>query len=166
MVTHDSSLARRVSRTVLIVDGEVVNEYVARALPSLSPQLMLAASHKVKPITFLPGQRSSKRMNPARIFTSSAKEMPKWYSSAQGGDVVADRLQPEQYFGEVSLVNCRRTIASVRAVAELPLEVLTLDAAAFQELLSGLTRFPHRDAQRSGRAHSPPTIRGRKRGLR
>jgi ABC-type lipoprotein export system ATPase subunit len=55
MVTHDSSLARRVTRTVLIVDGEVVNEYVARALPALTPSQMLEASRKVQPLTFPAG---------------------------------------------------------------------------------------------------------------
>jgi putative ABC transport system ATP-binding protein len=39
MVTHDSALARRVKRTVLIADGEIVNEWLARALPLLTDQL-------------------------------------------------------------------------------------------------------------------------------
>jgi putative ABC transport system ATP-binding protein len=33
MVTHDGTLAKRVSRTVLIADGEIVNEYVAGPCP-------------------------------------------------------------------------------------------------------------------------------------
>src|SRR5512137_2106358 len=37
IVTHDSALAKRTHRTALIADGEIVNEYVARALPSLTP---------------------------------------------------------------------------------------------------------------------------------
>ncbi len=41
MVTHDSSLARRVTRTVLLADGEIVNEFVARALPQLNHAQML-----------------------------------------------------------------------------------------------------------------------------
>ena len=36
MVTHDSSLARRVERTVLLADGEIVNEQAARALALLT----------------------------------------------------------------------------------------------------------------------------------
>src|SRR5512146_3307730 len=55
MVTHDSSLARRVTKTVIIADGEVVNEYLARALPSLTPQQMLEASRKAQPVTYPAG---------------------------------------------------------------------------------------------------------------
>src|SRR5215212_2747703 len=36
MVTHDNDLARRVSRAVIVVDGEVVNQYLAQALATLS----------------------------------------------------------------------------------------------------------------------------------
>lgn len=137
MVTHDSSLARRVSRTVLIVDGEVVNEYVARALPSLSPQLLLEASRKVKPVTL-----------PAGATVIAAGEVGEnFYIVAQnhvevvltrptGSDVVVERLGPGQYFGEMSLVNGGRTIAAVRATAEAPVDVLALDATTFQTLLA------------------------------
>ena len=56
MVTHDSSLARRVTRTVIIADGEVVNEYVVKALPSLTPQQMLDASRKAQRVTYSAGE--------------------------------------------------------------------------------------------------------------
>src|SRR5512147_1963337 len=52
MVTHDSALARRVNRTVLIADGEIVNEWVARALPLLTHQQMLEATHALQPLQF------------------------------------------------------------------------------------------------------------------
>ena len=55
MVTHDSSLAQRVARTVLIADGEVVNIF-ARALPSLSPSLLLEISRKVREVNFAAGE--------------------------------------------------------------------------------------------------------------
>ena len=42
IVTHDSSLAKRAHRTALIADGEIVNEYVAKALPTLTFDQLLA----------------------------------------------------------------------------------------------------------------------------
>ena len=48
IVTHDSSLARHAHRTALIADGEIVNEYLAKALPTLTPHQLLAATHKIK----------------------------------------------------------------------------------------------------------------------
>ncbi len=42
IVTHDSGLAKRTHRTALIADGEIVNEYVAKAMPTLTPAQLLA----------------------------------------------------------------------------------------------------------------------------
>ena len=137
MVTHDSSLARRVSRTVLIVDGEVVNEYVARALSSLSPQLMLEATRKVQPLTFQPGATIIKEgEHGERFYIITRGNAEVVLKRPSGNDVVVDRLNAEQYFGEVALVNCcTRTIASVRAAPESSVEVLALNAETFQNLL-------------------------------
>ena len=55
IVTHDSSLAKRSHRTALIADGEIVNEYVAKALPTLSFDQLLAASRKAKTHKFEAG---------------------------------------------------------------------------------------------------------------
>ncbi len=142
MVTHDSSLARRVSRTVLIVDGEVVNEYVARALPSLSPQLLLEATHRVQAMTFQPGATIIKENEPGQNFYIISKGTAEVVLKRPSGeDVVADRLQPGQYFGEVALLHSSRTIAAVRAMPEAPVEVLALDAASFQNLLEASPDF-------------------------
>jgi ABC-type lipoprotein export system ATPase subunit len=55
IVTHDSSLARRAHRTALITDGEIVNEFVAKALPTLTHDQLLAATHRVTPRHYEPG---------------------------------------------------------------------------------------------------------------
>jgi putative ABC transport system ATP-binding protein len=44
MVTHDPSLTQRTNRTIIISDGELVNEAVARALPLLNHRQMLAVT--------------------------------------------------------------------------------------------------------------------------
>ena len=56
MVTHDEDLARRAPRTVVIHDGEIVNEYVAKALPMLSHELLLQATRQLETRTFAPGE--------------------------------------------------------------------------------------------------------------
>jgi ABC-type lipoprotein export system ATPase subunit len=142
MVTHDSSLARRVSRTVLIVDGEVVNEYVARALPSLSPAQLLEASRKVRPQTFQPGATiiaEGELGDCFYIITRNQAEV--LLRRPAGSDVVVERLGPGQFFGEVSLVSRSRTIATVRAAAETPVEVLALDSQTFRALLAESADF-------------------------
>jgi ABC-type lipoprotein export system ATPase subunit len=137
MVTHDSSLARRVSRTILIVDGEVVNEYVIRALPSISPQLLLAISKEAQPVTYPPGATIIQEGQPGEKFymiVSGSAEVV--LTSPTGGDVVVERLERGQYFGEISLANCSRTIASVRALPDASIEVLALDGETFQNMLA------------------------------
>ena len=46
IVTHDSGLAKRTDRTALIADGEIVNEYVAKAMPTLTRE-QIAAGHSL-----------------------------------------------------------------------------------------------------------------------
>ena len=65
IVTHDSSLAKRAHRTALIADGEIVNEYLAKALPTLTFDQLLAATHKIKPTHYEAG---------AMILTAGAKQ--------------------------------------------------------------------------------------------
>lgn len=136
MVTHDSGLARRVARTVIIADGEVVNEYVARALPTLSPALMLEASRQAKKVQFAAGEtiiRKDTSIEQFYIVTEGTAEVT--LRRPDGTDVVVDRMTPGQYFGEISLFTSMRTQAKVRADPEAPLQALTLDRQTFHMLL-------------------------------
>ena len=136
MVTHDSGLARRVARTVIIADGEVVNEYVARALPTLSPALMLEAGRQAKAVRFAAGETIIHKDIPSEQFyivTNGTAEVT--LRRPDGTDVVVDRMTPGQYFGEISLFTSMRTQATVRADREMPLEALTLDRTTFHKLL-------------------------------
>ena len=142
MVTHDSSLARRVSKTVIIADGEVVNEYLANALPSLTPQQMLEASRKAQPVTYPPGATIIQQNSPGDhfyIITKGTAEVA--LKSEDGTDVIAAHMTPGQYFGEISLFRGTHTVASVRAIPEAPVEVLALDRDAFQSLLQESPAF-------------------------
>ncbi len=142
MVTHDSSLAKRVSRTVIIADGEVVNEYVARALPSLTPQQMLLASRKVQPRTYQAGAVVIQEGQPGENFYIITRGCAEVLLKRPGGsDVIAGRMEAGQSFGEISLFNHGRTVASVRAIQEAPLEVLALDPQTFQSLLDEAPDF-------------------------
>ena len=67
IVTHDSALAKRAERTALIADGEIVNEFVARALPTLTHSQLLAATRQLETIQYDAGslilQEGGKRKN-------------------------------------------------------------------------------------------------------
>jgi ABC-type lipoprotein export system ATPase subunit len=148
MVTHDSSLARRVSRTVIIADGEVIaaqevpNEYVARALPALTPQMMLQASRKAAPVSFQPGATVIHEGQPGENFYIITRGCAEVLLKRPGGsDVVAGCMEAGQSFGEISLFNRSRTVASVRAIPDAPLEVLALDGQTFHSLLDESPEF-------------------------
>jgi CRP-like cAMP-binding protein len=58
-----------------------------------------------------------------------------------GTDILADAMQPGQYFGEMSLMNCERTSASIRAMPEAPLHTLAIDRETFQYLMEKSPEF-------------------------
>ncbi len=137
MVTHDSSMARRVSRTMLIADGEVVNEYVARALPQLNHQQMLKATHNLTPMKFEPGSTILRQDGHGDDFYIITKGMVEVALKRPGAiDVVVTRLGPGQYFGEVELMRGGKNIATIRPLPGTDVEVIALDRATFTELLS------------------------------
>jgi energy-coupling factor transporter ATP-binding protein EcfA2 len=137
IVTHDSSLARRANRTALITDGEIVNEYLAKALPTLTADQLLAATHQVKPSHFEPG---------ALILVEGGKT-DSFYIVSKGtvevvlprpnqSDVIALELGPGKYFGEMEFFHNRNSRASIRASKNGPVEVLAMDYQALNTLLS------------------------------
>ena len=136
MVTHDSSLARRVNRTVLIVDGEIVNEFVARALPQLTTQQMLKATQMLETLHYEPGAMILKEGEPGDKFYIITKGRAEVALKRPGGhDVVVFRPGVSDYFGEVELLRGRTNIATVRASIEGPVEAVALEREEFFELL-------------------------------
>jgi ABC-type methionine transport system ATPase subunit len=135
MVTHDTSLAKRVSRTVLIADGELVNEWVFRTLPTLTHQQMLTATKKMETLTFKPGEEIIQQGQIGdRFFIISEGFVEIALKRPHGSDVVVTRMGPGQYVGEIEVLRGDRAIATVRA-AELPVNVLSLNRETFLKLL-------------------------------
>ena len=136
IVTHDSSLARRANRTALITDGEVVNEYVAKALPTLTADQLLAATHKVEPRHYEPGAMilvEGKKSDSFLVVSKGTVEvvLPRPNQSY----VVALELGPGKYLGEIEFFHDRRNRASIRAGRGGPVEVLAMDYETLGALL-------------------------------
>lgn len=137
IVTHDSSLAKRAHRTALIADGEIVNEYVAQVLPTLTQDQLLAGTHKFKAREYEAG---------AMILTEG-KDNDKFYIVSKGvvevflprpnqSDVVILELGPGKYFGEIAFFHKTKSNASVRAAESGPVEVLAINYEQLNDLLS------------------------------
>ena len=137
IVTHDSSLARHAHRTALIADGEIVNEYMAKVLPTLTPHQLLAATHQLRPHQYEPGAmilREGKDSDAFYIISKGTVDviLPR----ANQSDVIAVQLGPGKYFGEMEFFHERRSRASIRACETCPVEVLALDYETLGSLLN------------------------------
>jgi ABC-type lipoprotein export system ATPase subunit len=137
IVTHDSGLAKRTHRTALIADGEIVNEYVAQAIPTLSQDQMLWATRNAKPLTYEAGTMIVSEGSHADTFYVLCKGtvdivLPRPNQS----DVIAMQLGPGKFFGEMAFFHDRKRQASVRAAETGAVEVLSLSYDQLEELLN------------------------------
>ena len=137
IVTHDSGLAKRAERTALIADGEIVNEYVLKAMPTLSHSQLLEATRKAKKQQFEPGTMILHAGTTGDAFYIVTKGMVEIVLPRPNhSDVVAAQLGPGQYFGEMQLLHGQKLSASALAYEQGPVEVLSLDYDTMRELLA------------------------------
>lgn len=137
IVTHDSSLARHAHRTALIADGEIVNEYIAKALPTLTSQQLLLATHKLRSRIYEPGAMIlTEGKNSDAFYVISKGTVDVILPRENQSDVVVVQLGPGKYFGEMEFFHERRSRASVRACPACPVEVLALDYDSLAAILN------------------------------
>jgi len=136
MVTHDPSLTGRTSRTIIISDGELVDETVARCLPLLAHRQMLEATRHLERFTHQPGS----------IILQQGQHVDYFFMIERGGvevvltgqkrkDARLARLGPGQFFGEIELVQGGQSIACIRAAADAPVGLAALHREPFIKLL-------------------------------
>jgi ABC-type lipoprotein export system ATPase subunit len=136
VVTHDSALAKRTHRTALIADGEIVNEYVARAMPSMPRELLLQATRVSKAQNYEAGAMILTEGTNADSFYIVTKGTVEVILPRQNqSDVVTLQLGPGKVFGEMAFFHERRRRASVRASESGPVEVLCIGYEQLDELL-------------------------------
>jgi putative ABC transport system ATP-binding protein len=137
IVTHDSGLAKRAERTALIADGEIVNEYVLKAMPALSHPQLLEVTRKAKKQQYEPGTMILQEGTIGdAFFIVSNGVVEIVLPRPNHSDVVAAQLGPGQYFGEMQLLHGQKRSASARAYERGPVEVLSLDFDTMRQLLS------------------------------
>jgi ABC-type methionine transport system ATPase subunit len=137
IVTHDSGLARRARRTALITDGQIVNEYVSKALPTLSNDQLLKATQNLKTEHYEPGALIIQQGSEGdHIYIVSKGTVEITLQRPNATDVVVAQLGEGQYFGEMELLHGHGRAASVRASEHNPVEVLALDYETLNSLLS------------------------------
>ncbi len=136
MVTHDSDLARRVDRTILIADGEVVNEYLVRALSTLTQDQLVEVSRTIKPEIYQPNSaiiRQGEKGDKFYILLNGKADV--FLNTPGGSELQVSQLKPGQYFGEMALLGGGVRSATVKASHEGPASVVALNEEAFNTLI-------------------------------
>jgi putative ABC transport system ATP-binding protein len=137
MVTHDSDLATRVNRAVIVADGEIVNEYVAKALATLSVDQLGWVTGRLEARTYTPGAPIITQGEVADNFYIITKGQVEILLHHPGGqDIPVTTLRAGQYFGEIGLLRGGTRTASVRAAGEERVEVVALDRQEFTSLIA------------------------------
>ena len=136
MVTHDPSLTDKTSRTIIISDGELVDETVARCLPLLTHRQMLEATRNLQHFSHQPGSFILRQGQHVDYFFMVERGVVEVVLCGQNReDTRIARLGPGQFFGEIELVQGGESIACIRAAAEGPVELAALHRDPFIKLL-------------------------------
>ena len=136
IVTHDSGLAKRTHRTALIADGEIVNEYVAKVLPTLNASQLLQATKTAKNLTYEAGAMIlAEGTNADTFYIVSKGTVEVILPRPNQSDVIALQLGPGKCFGEMEFFHETKHRASIRASEAGPVEVLAIGYEQLSELL-------------------------------
>jgi ABC-type lipoprotein export system ATPase subunit len=138
LVTHDPTITTRTKRTVIISDGELIDETVARALPLLNHRQMLDVTRLIERRTLRPGEdviQAGSQVAHFYMVASGAVEV--LVSSRRFPEQSAAILGPGEFFGEIELMRGGNSLATIRAAQDGPAELLVLPRAEFLRMLSG-----------------------------
>jgi energy-coupling factor transporter ATP-binding protein EcfA2 len=137
MVTHDADLAKRVDRAVIVSDGEVIDEYLARTFPALSGDQLIEATRGLQPQRHEPGTIILREGLPAdKFFIVTRGQAEVVLKGPDGSDIVVARMNPGQYFGEIELRHGGNNIATIRAERYDGVDVVALDREMFDRLVA------------------------------
>jgi len=137
MVTHDRDLARRATRTVMLSDGEIIEEYLVDTFPSLTEGQLIQATRQLAREAFAPGTVILREGAPAdRFYIITRGQIEVLVETPDGERMVVARMGRGQYFGEIELLRGGSNIATIRADLEAGAEVATLEREVFHSLLA------------------------------
>lgn len=137
MVTHDPSLTQRTTRTVVISDGELVDETVAKALPLLTHRQMLNVTYILHRMQVAAGETIIQSgQHPDYFFMIVKGQVEIVLQSKKCSEMIITRMGPGEFFGEIGLVRGGNAIADVRAAQDSPVELVALPHNEFLQLLT------------------------------
>ncbi len=137
MVTHDGEQARRVKRTIVIADGEIIEEYLAKTFPSLTQEQLIWATSKFRQAKYTPGSVIIQKGDlPDKFYIVTRGYVEVHLRVPDGQELVVSRIECGHYFGEVALLHGGASMATIRAAPDEEVEVAALDREDFNKLIS------------------------------
>jgi len=138
MVTHDPSLTERTSRTIIISDGELINETVACSLSLLSHHQMMEVTRQIQHKSYDPGD----------VIIHEGEHVESFFMIEEGQveiclqgpaprQVLLAKLNKGEFFGEVELMKGGKSIATVSASSKGGVRLAALPRTEFMETLKG-----------------------------
>jgi ABC-type lipoprotein export system ATPase subunit len=137
MVTHDRDLAKRASRTVMLSDGEIIEEYLVQTFPALSERQLVQATRHLEREVYAPGSVILQEgAAPDKFYIITQGQIEVLVETPDGERLVVARMGRGQYFGEIELLQGGVNLATVRADLETGVDVVSLDRTVFANLIT------------------------------
>jgi ABC-type lipoprotein export system ATPase subunit len=137
MVTHDKDLSRRASRTIMLSDGEIIEEFLVQTFPSLTEQQLIQTTRRLDRQDYLPGTVIlHEGAPPDKFYIITKGQIEVLVDTPDGDRMIVARMGRGQYFGEIELLRGGTNIATIRADLETGVEVAALDRGTFEGLLA------------------------------
>ena len=143
IVTHDPSLTRRTDQTIILSDGEVIDQTVVQALPYLDHPQMLLATQQSQTQVYAPGSTVLKQGQQVDHFYMVASGEVEVSVNSKIPEKMVRRLGAGQFFGEVELINGAQSHAGVRTSSQGPAEIAQISKAEFLRLLQSSPNMRH-----------------------
>lgn len=132
MVTHDSNLAKRTDRMLLLSDGELVNTWIANAFPYLPDNRLLWLTQQMSVHSFDPHQSiplPSNQQAALYLFTTGPVE---FVTSNGFFGKHKVRLNPGDYLSHADVQNFSEEVLGLRGLNGEEVKALVLDKNSFQ----------------------------------
>jgi putative ABC transport system ATP-binding protein len=136
MVTHDIGLAQRTTRTLLLSDGELINPWVACALPDLGHNQMLWLTHHLKPQVIEPAAAAAGldfKGEWLALVTGGRLELLD-HPGGNGARGIT-RLEAGSLLSSLNRQTAVSGQDSLKAGSQEPVELLVLEGSVFQRWL-------------------------------
>ncbi|WP_218827892.1 ATP-binding cassette domain-containing protein [Paenibacillus rigui] len=136
MVTHDQTLASKVHRSIIVADGQIVNQYMVEAFSGLDLDQYSLLQSQLQTIHYPAGSviiHEGDEADCAYVILSGEVEIS--VKQPNGQKVIVSILGKGQYFGEIALVQGGRRTATVRCSIHSDVVVAVLQRDTFVGLV-------------------------------